>query len=405
MSVPNSSSRKLVDLYSDHLTPKGFLSEMSAEPIHGGGVTLHRVLGDELQRFHWFAKTLHFPTQTLPSYRTEAKAFLYPWWRHQNWLSKLIGDSRAFRLANHHLIREAFARHVANDLRKHLPKLHQDQILVCPQADITLLVMEQLQRDQRINYVTWIMDDHLVQWRDEKWEYPSGFQNRMATHLRDARQVFVISETMRDFYHDRFGVDSVVLHAPAVCHDVPLLDETLSCVRLVYFGSLGPWQNDAIELLKTSLQSGLASLDVYSMTPDAIPHALSGLAQIREPVPPSEVQAALENYDAVVLPISFSDEKRNMSYFNIATKFSECLGSGIPTFIIGPPDAAMVQSAAASNAAVIVDEADPTLVERAIDQLRDPLQRQQVVSAAKELVNRQMTPEVMQSRWQAGWSA
>lgn len=378
---------------------------MSAEPIHGGGVTLHRVIGDELQRFHWFAKTLHFPTEPLPSYQTEAKIFLYPWWRHQNWLSKLIGDSRAYRLANHRLIRKAFARHVANDLLKRIPRLYQDKVLVCPQADISLLVMEQLQRHRVIDYVTWMMDDHLVKWSDGKWVYPPGFQDRMATHLRKSRQVFVISETMRNFYHDRFGVDSVVLHAPAMCHDVRLLDEELRCVRLVYFGSLGPWQNDAIELLKTSLQSGSASLDVYSMNPDAIPPALVGLAQIREPVPSSQVQAALGNYDAVVLPISFSDEKRNMSYFNIATKFSECLGSGIPTLIIGPPDAAMVQSAEPTNAAVIVDEADPTLVEQAIDQLRVPHQRQQVVNAAKELVNRQMTPEVMQSRWKAAWPA
>ncbi|MEP3477686.1 MAG: hypothetical protein ABJZ55_00415 [Fuerstiella sp.] len=378
---------------------------MSAETIHGGGVTLQRVIGDELESFRWIAKTIHLPDQPLPTYRNETDSFLYPWWQHQNWLSKLIGDSRAYRLANHRLIRKAFARHVANDLSKSMPALDQDQVLVCPQADITLLVMEQLQRQQPIDYVTWMMDDHLVKWCDGEWAYPPGFQERMGTHLRDARQVFVISQTMQEFYHDRFGVDSTILHAPAVCHDIPMQHKHLTCVRLVYFGSLGPWQNDAIELLKTSLEARAATLDVYSMNPNAIPSALVGLAQIREPVPPSEVQTTIANYNAVVLPISFSDEKRNMSYFNIATKFSECLGSGIPTLIIGPTDAAMVRSATASNAAMVVNLPDSTLVEQAVDQLCDPNERQQLVKAAKKLVNREMTPDVMQSRWKSAWNS
>lgn len=383
----------------------GFLSEMSAEPIHGGGVTLERVIGGELQNFRWFAKTIHYSVQPHPSYQNDVSSFLYPWWKHQSWLSKLIGDSRGYRLANHRLVRTAFARHVANSLRKQLPDLYRDRVLVCPQSDITLQVMQHLQRHQPIDYVTWIMDDHLVQWNAGNWVYPAGFEDRMATHLREAKQVFVISETMRDFYFDRFSIESIVLHAPALCHDVPILNKTLPSVRLVYFGSLGPWQNDAIELLKSSLKSGSASLDVYSRNPDAMPSALVGLAQVREPVPASHVQAAIEHYDAIVLPISFSDEKRNMGYFNIATKFSECLGSGIPTLIIGPPDAAMVRSASASDAAMVVDRPDSTLVEQAIDQLRDPNQRQRVVNAAKDLVTREMTPEVMQSRWQAAWNA
>jgi len=88
-----------------------------------------------------------------------------------------------------------------------------------------------------------------------------------------------------------------------------------------------------------------------------------------------------------------------MSYFNIATKFSECLGAGVPTLMIGPPDAIMVKIADRESAAVVVDRCEPASMNDAIDKLFDTNERNHVSRQALKLVQREFSYDVMRSRW------
>jgi len=108
----------------------------------------------------------------------------------------------------------------------------------------------------------------------------------------------------------------------------------------------------------------------------------------------------LRKYDAVVLPISFSEEQKNMSVFNIATKFSECLSSGIPSLIIGPADAVMVEMADSQGAALVVDQQCSEAARTALGTLRNREHRAAIVEAALKLCREEFSESVMHSRWE-----
>lgn len=381
--------------------PAGFISEMTALPVHGGGVTMARILGDDLGRFDWFAETLRHPHETEPSY-DGALSHSFPVGTLQRRMSPIVGCSWAYRIASHPLSRRIFAKRVATGLLRREPKLGGSRILVCPQADISLMVMEELRRRVPVKYVSWMMDDHLVRWQDGGWRYPDGFEEIMGRHLSEAEMVFSISPAMRDFYRERFGVDSQVLCGPATA--VASIESRIAGdgrVRLAYFGSLGRWQNDALALLAAELAAGRATLDVFTRNPQDLPQELMDVGAVtRSGIPAEEVLATAAHYDALVLPISFRPELRNMSYFNVATKFSECLASAVPTLLIGPPDSAMVGIARSANACAVVDQLSGGEIKAAIDRLRSPIERRKIVEAEHALLASDFSPAIMRRRWE-----
>jgi len=192
----------------------GFLSEMSALPIHGGGVTLQRVLGNQLAGFDWFAKTLHFPAEQYPSYE-ESRSYCFDWWPIEKLLRPVIGCSRAYRIASKAFLKRQFSRRVVARLLREEKELMNSRMLVCPQGYMSLLVLNELQKRGRLEYVTWVMDDHLLQWQDGEWRYPSGMKSLMEEHLIGAEEVFVISPALQKYYRQEFGVESTVLCGPA----------------------------------------------------------------------------------------------------------------------------------------------------------------------------------------------
>lgn len=376
---------------------------MSAESVHGGGITMERILADDIRRFDWFAKTALYSHETAPIYDS-AKAFNYPIWPIESKLRPWIGSRAAYWMQSHPWTKRRFTASVAARLdAAHAPN-EDIRMLVCPQGWSDVQVLEKLRRRRHVDYITWVMDDHLISWNGSDWRYPPGMESLMARHLQQASQIFVISPTMRDFYQQRFGVHSTVLCGPAApavpSQAADLAGAHGAGVRLAYFGSIGRWQNDAFSLLGSSLQTGQASLDIYTRNPREVPAALLAAgAKVCSPLPPSEVAATMARYDAVVLPISFRDELRNMSYFNIATKFSECLASPVPTLLIGPQDAAMVRIAEQADACFILDRADSALLLTVLAQIKDRNLRAKVIQAEHVLWEREFSYPIMQHRW------
>jgi hypothetical protein len=299
-----------------------------------------------------------------------------------------------------------FAQRVAKQICKSWPFIFDQRILICPQADISLLVTDELMKVRPLNYVTWMMDDHLVRWRGCGWAYPLWIEGCFERHLQNASHVFVISHEMQQFYRSRFGIDSVVLHAPApeIFSDSLPERATHGPVHLAYFGSLGPWQNDALELIHTALSNGECRLDVYTRNPEFLPKGLkcAGVS-LRSPVSASEVQLVAAKYDAVVLPLSFRDDMRQMSYFNIATKFSECLGGPVPTLLIGPANSAMLQAARQAQAALLVDREDPVRLSEILETLKDRAAAAEILASAHSYVRREMSVDEMQRRWHSAF--
>lgn len=379
----------------------GFLSEMTALPLHGGGVTLSRVLGDDVKRFDWFAEAVRYPHETAPTYG-KSRSHSYPLWPIERRLRPFLGCRISNKISCNSTMRKCFAMSVASRLIKNEPAISKSRVLVCPQADISLWVTEELRRKAGLRYISWVMDDHLLKWVDGTWAYPGGIEELMGRHLHQAEHVFVISPVMQKHYKERFDVDSDVLCAPATPYPklLSIKDFSSNSLRLVYFGSLGRWQNDAISLLASFIKSGEVSLDVYTRNGEAMPIVMKEAgAKVMGGITEDQVLACSSSYDAVVLPVSFLPELKNMSYFNVATKFSECLAVPVPTLLIGPDDSSMVRIARSASACFVVDRPDVKLMAETLSRMRDSGIRLFVKKAERVLLETQLSNRIMQERW------
>ncbi len=378
---------------------------MSVSDWHGGGLTLQRVIGAELDRVGTFVHVSRFGTDYPASERFAPRCLNMPMWSETNASRKMIGRTGAAWLSGRPALIQMHARRIASAICVRNSRtetfLHG---LVCPQTAISLYAVEALAKRRSVKYVTWIMDDQWVQWRSGKWVYPEQIEKLFASHLKHAEFVFVISPVMGQFYRDRFGVDSEVLFSPAdPCADPQWgIRRDSDQVRLGYFGSLGSWQRDALYLLAESLESANADLDIYTGE-NSLPRPLQRpRVRVRGRIDPMEIQDAMRGYDAVVLPASFEPVIRNMSEFNIATKMSECLASGTVTLFIGPRYAAMGRLLEDYGAGLVVTDKAVSSVVNSIARLRDHGYRRAVLESARKLVRSRMSTAAMHEVWLKG---
>jgi hypothetical protein len=386
-----------------------FLSEMSALPLLGGGVTLNKIIGKQITSFSAFIKCYHNPSQVPPNYPSGQSVCL-PYPKNLSIFTKLFGCRNSHFFNQSRIIRSLYAKriglHSLHALNNILPS---SRFLVCPNSEFSLDVFEQIHRRYSNEYITWVMDDHMVRWTRSGWMYTKNIESKFSLHLKNARLVYVISEAMGQFYKEKFGVESHVLFSP--CEMVPkpavLNQEQGRPYRLVYFGSVGRWQNDALEFLLPSLNSGLAEIDIYTRSPELLPESFRALSTCRvcEPIASNSINLKSMEYDAMVLPISFKDELKNMSFFNVATKFSDCIGAPIPTIIIGPKDSIMVKHAREYGAFFVVDKNEPREIEAALAMTRDANECNNLYGGRQLAFDRLCGREIMNSRWKiaADW--
>lgn len=382
-----------------------YLSEMSVSDLHGGGLTLQRVLGADLDRVRLFVHVRRFGTDYPVARRFESRCLDMPLWTEAETIRNMIGRRAAAWLSNRKPIVQMHALRVARAVCARNSVSGKALLgLACPQGEVSLYALEALAKRHPVEYVTWFMDDHLVRWRNGNWQYPPHIEELLGRHLERARAVFVISPAMGRFFHDRFGIGSEVLFGPADSEGDPQWEvrHDDGCIRLGYFGALGPWQLDALGLLAKGLASANASLDIYTGN-SSLPEPLQlSQVKLRGRVHPSEVPSAMRQYDAVVLPVSFKPAMRNMSGLNIATKMSESLASGTVTLLIGPRYAAMTQFLEGSGAAVIVSDYEVTAVLDAVARIRDRAERNAVLQSARNLVQTQLSTAAMREIWLNG---
>lgn len=380
-----------------------YLSEMAASDRHGGGLTLQRVLGDDLTRFEQFVHLGRFGADHPPPAAFRALSLDLPRWLDSDAARRRLGCRPAEWLGGCSWLRRRYAARAARKLAKGGGR----RWLVCPQGDLSLRVVESLREYGPLEYVTWMMDDHLARFDEASsgWSYQPEHRALLAAHLRGARQVFVISPAMGEFYAHEFGVESTVLFGPGEPAGEPVWAAPTAPgepVRLGYFGGLGAWQIDALALLLPAVAAGEAKLDIFSNQPLPADWTFSQGLRKREPLSAAAVPVAMRGCDAVVLPISFLPALAHMTRLNVATKMAECLASGTAVLLVGPPEAAMTRYLAGSGAAALVTEPSPAAVRCRLEELRAPEARRALLAAARRLCLESCSPEVMRAVWQRG---
>lgn len=379
-----------------------YLSEISVSGQHGGGLTLQRVLQDDLDLFRQYFIISAFGNQFTPvpavAERTVAVCGIEDRFLNKGRIRRRL---RRF-LQDRGWLAGWNARSIVRRLQRQVD-MEQSSWLIVPQSELSVRVTNLLYKKHKIKYAVWQMDDHLVRYQDRNAGYATGLEEEMAALMRNASFRWVISPAMQELYRQKWDVSSEILFGPGAGSNLPLhiQVEKEKPLRLVYFGAVTAWQLDALVFLAGLLPAINAELHIYSAK-DNLPEAIKKPGVFyKGSVPGDQVAALANSYDGIVLPISFAPGLYNLSKLNIATKMSECLASGTVTVVIGPDYAAMVQYLLPHDCALLVT--DKTKAESQLELLRDEAGRKNILTNAAGLVSSRLTPDVMYSRWRKGY--
>ncbi|MBD1393300.1 glycosyltransferase family protein [Mucilaginibacter glaciei] len=378
-----------------------YVSAMSVSDLHGGGLTLQRVLGDDLEDIAYFIHVNRFGSDIPISPKFQSRSIDIPSLWDSDIARKILGRTLSAKLSRMPVMIKLHSKHTAKVIKTRFGKKRELHALICPQGADAINAIHQLKKVKRVKYITWVMDDHLLQYVNGVWQYPEFVENIFADHLRKAQHVFVISPAMQQFYEERFGVSSTVLFgssdrpedAPEYCVNKE------SALRIGYFGAVASWQHDALLAVKNAIEDTSTKLDIYSGVEEFPAELQSAEVNFKGRVAPHEVQTTMLDYDAMLLPISFEDGLRNMSQFNIATKMSEYLACGIPIVVVGPPYAAMVNYLQEHNAAIVISSNAKDDIINGMEQLRSEALIQEILKNAETLVNTEVGTLPMRKRW------
>ena len=380
-----------------------YLSEMSVSDQHGGGLTMQRILGDELLQIPLFVHLGRFAVvhPIMPVLKNRELELSTPW--DSNFARRIIGRTRARAMRKKTWVIKSAAKNAARVLDTKFEKGKTLQALVCPQGANSLYTLEALKQRRPVKYISWVMDDHLIQYVNGQWQYPNNTEAIFAKHLQEAEHVFVISKAMQQFYQNRFGVKSTVLFGPTdpmgeVTHTV----QPAGPLKIGYFGAVAPWQIDALAAVVNALNGTDTQLHIYSGI-EQLPEVLNRPGvQLMARISPDRVLPTMQSYDAILLPMSFLDERRHMSQFNIATKMSEYLASGVPILAVGPGYAAMMEYLKANQSAIIVESPQANAIQNGFAQLHQQQLITSILTNAQKLVVNETGTAPMRRQWQAG---
>lgn len=379
-----------------------YLSEMSVSDQHGGGLTLQRILGNDLADIAHFIHVNRFATDLPPTgdFLARSTNLLSIW--ESDLARKLVGHSQAAKMHKQLLMIKLHAARAAKKINRIFKDQQQITALICPQGANAIFTLEALKKKRNVKYITWIMDDHLVSYDGKDWQYPTGMERVFAKHLLDAAHIFVISPALQEFYKQRFGVESTVLFGSSQPTGTAAIAEVVpnDFLKIGYFGAVAAWQIDALKAVAGALAGTTAQLDIYSGVAKLPAELAKDNIHLKESLAPQLVPDQIRKYDAVLLPISFQQKMRNMSQFNIATKMSEYLACGVPIIAIGPPYAAMIQYLAGNEAAIIVAADHPDEIKDAFKLLKNPQLIAGVLQNAQKLVKQHVGSQPMRAVWE-----
>lgn len=392
-----------------------YLSEMNLSDRHGGGLTLQRVLADDLDHFDHFIQLFqfqgNFPTHEKYADRElnlwkEMEPFVYPgmpsrlsleYFRYQ--YKRFLGIPNPKYVYEDNRVAQYY-RALSNKV-----SFRESVFFVVPQHAQSVSLTNFLYRQHSIHYAAWVMDDHLLKYdQDRGFHYPENFEVYFRTFLKNARLVLVISENMRNFYLERFGIDSIVLFGPADANDTLMTSNNPDGgIKLCYFGALWKWQEDAIEKLIGISDQLDATLDIYTYHEVNEGIRAHARVNVKQPVAARQVKSLMLQYDGVIIPFGFDDEVRALSELNISTKLSECLASGVLTVLVGPEYGAMTAFARKHQCAVILSDVNSTEQIQSFKESFQTGKRTAILKAANRTSRAFTSTAAMQKVWKAAW--
>jgi glycosyltransferase involved in cell wall biosynthesis len=380
-----------------------YLSEISVSNLHGGGITLQKVLAEDLNKIARYFHLTRFARDFPPVPAVQARSEFLVNKFEEDMARKWLGSRPCDWLINRQISLSWTAKRCGVLVDRFFGGKETLRALVCPQGAPSIQVMESLRTRRNLRYITWMMDDHMVRYVSGRWTYPQEYRKLFKKHLCYADTVFVISPVLQEFYEREFGVKSEVLFGPAdtggpQVYEVPSGDGPL---KVAYFGRMWDWQLDGLVRFASALEPGKQRLDVYSADSNLPARLRLPWVQAKGFLPADAVPATMRKYAAVLLPLSFSSAHRNLVELNIATKMSECLASGTVAIVFGPQYAAMVRFLESTGAACVMTE--ESLVDWPIisARLKNPEFRRQMLDAARRLLETELSTGRMRARWRS----
>jgi glycosyltransferase involved in cell wall biosynthesis len=267
-------------------------------------------------------------------------------------------------------------RYSACWLRRTLDGWRPDVVYTMVFSGGTLAYASWIARHFNVPLVAHVADDGLETER-------GGATTSIADLLARADVRVCISEEMRQEYAKRYGVDSHVLHngasedlfAPAAAAEQR---DTEFVIR--YLGSIVPSQHfSAIEDIAAAVRSlagaGLpVRFEIWggSWTQQHAEKLTDGRAVVyRGVIGQAEGFALLKSADLLTIPISFDAVSFSKNRLSLPTKLAECLASGTPTLVYGPPGAAPVEFCRRHRVGSFIDERSVDRVVACIRQMID----------------------------------
>ena len=378
-----------------------FISETAVSDKHGVGITLQRILGDEITAIKRFVHFGPFAKShpAIESIRRKCRLFYGP-------LDvEIIGPLMSGRLGgwcrDTRLEQWMHSSLAATRTAMMFPADRPVKVLACPQGIISVLTLEALKRKRDVRYITWVMDDHLLRYESGKWAYPAPIAEAMRRHFCEARAVIAISPVLAEQYAQAYGIRPEVLFGPGDPEGEPAYQSKSNGkpLKVGYFGSLWQWQSEALVKFAKALRAGEEVLHVFSLQPSLPKELQIPSVKLMNPVPREQIVQKMREYDAVLIPIGFQESQRKFSEFNIATKMSECLASGTQTIVFGPPYAAMVRYLQGTEAACVITDESMACWPQIADRLRNKESRRQMLDAASKLVESGLTTSAMRAKW------
>lgn len=380
-----------------------YLSEIAITDRHGGGITFQRVLQEKMLQIERYFYVSTFSIAFESSTKIPQNLIYYaapPLYFGS--LKKYLGNTVINRIYSSNFYLRFYARHIARTICNcfgHKPSL---RAFIVPQTKLAIYVIEELRKMKEIKYLTWVMDDHVVRWKNGKWSYPRGYEKKFAFHLRNAAQVFVISDQMKEFYKQRFLIDSDVLFSPPVSQELTVnskvADAKTERLRGCYFGSIGGWQFSSLNVfLDVMNRIPGFSFDIYSNSKD---ERLMKYKAINWNgfISATKIVNVAHEKDFIFVPLSFEAKYRNMSYLNYATKMAESLATGLPVIIMGPADSAMVKFFRLHNCGIVIDSLRPEDILKGVNQLFDREVIKSVLQNARLVVLEECSVEKMREK-------
>lgn len=394
-----------------------YLSEMNLSEKHGGGLTLHRVLGEDLDRFDHFIQL--FDPKQFPTSGLYVNKEMNIWKKFPEFVWKEMPQRFSVEYIVNYLKRSLGMpnpKYLDYDYKNiHFPKILESSInfdesrfLIVPQHHQSVLLTNILSARHNMEYAAWIMDDHVLRYTKEKgFHYPAPlyYEKKFRTFLKNAKTIFVISDNMKRFYKERFGVDSHVLFGPSDVEERKIAEHHHGGdIRLCYFGAVWKWQEDALDKLASALGSLNATLDIYTFHQVKEEVRSNARIKIKEPVRAEEVKELMGGYDGVAILYGFSDEVRALSELNISTKLSECLASCVPTVLVGPEYGAMTQFGRKYQCCVILSDLNDAGQINDFKNAFAPGRRGELLEKAQQVAENITSTAAMRKVWREGWS-